>query len=142
MQENKIMKNWMQMHIFGYIVSTQNYLEVKIMKKIEAIIRPSRLEELKTSLYDYGIKGITITQVMGSGLEKKRKEFYRGTPVNISLQPKVKIEIVVKDELVDEIVAIIMDNAKTGKSGDGKIFIYEIADALCISTSKTGNEAL
>ncbi len=112
------------------------------MKKIEAIIRPSKLEEVKTALSDYGINGITITQVSGCGLQKGQTEFYRGNPVKLNLLPKIKIEIVAKNEVVEDIIGIIVDNSKTGKVGDGKIFIYEVAGAIRIRTSETDNEAL
>ena len=85
------------------------------MKKIEAVIRPSRLEGVKTALSDFGISGITITQVVGCGLQKGQTEFYRGNPIHINLLPKIKVEIVVKAEQVEDVIAIIIENSKTGK---------------------------
>ena len=93
------------------------------MKKIEAIIRPGKLEDIKEALNKYNIHGLTISQVTGAGLQKGRKEFYRGTEVTINLLPKIKIEIVTRDENVEEIVSIISNEAKTGEVGDGKIFV-------------------
>ena len=112
------------------------------MKKIEAIIRPSKLEEVKTALADFGISGITITQVVGCGLQKGQTEFYRGNPVHINLLPKIKLEIVAKTEIVEDIVKIISEKAKTGKVGDGKIFIYEVAGAVRIRTSEKDEDAV
>lgn len=112
------------------------------MKKIEAIIRPSKLEEVKTALADYGINGITITQVVGCGSQKGQTEFYRGNPVHINVLPKIKLEIVATTEKVEDIVDIITEKAKTGKVGDGKIFIYDIAEAVRIRTFEKNNEAL
>lgn len=112
------------------------------MKKIEAVIRPSKLDEVKTALSEYGINGITITQVVGAGLQKGQTEFYRGNPIKINLLPKIKMEIITKDEMVEDIIKIITENAQTGKVGDGKIFIYDVEGAVRIRTSEKDNEAL
>ncbi len=112
------------------------------MKKIEAIIRPSKLEGVKAALSDYGINGITITQVVGCGLQKGQTEFYRGNPVHINLLPKIKLEIVVKGEQAEDVIGIIIDNSKTGKVGDGKIFIQDISGAVRIRTGERDREAL
>lgn len=112
------------------------------MKKIEAIIRPGKLEDIKEALNKYSIRGLTISQVMGCGQQKGRKEFYRGTEVTMNLLPKIKIEIVAKDENVDEIINIICREAKTGEVGDGKIFIYDIADTIKIRTGERGDSAI
>ena len=112
------------------------------MKKIESIIRPDKLGEIRDALGDYGVKGMTVSQVMGCGKQKGYKEFYRGAVVNINLLPKVKIEIVTKDEHVDEIVDLICKIGKTGEVGDGKIFIYDIEDVYRIRTGERGEEAL
>ncbi|MHB8171114.1 MAG: P-II family nitrogen regulator [Thermincolia bacterium] len=112
------------------------------MKKIEAIIRPGKLEEIKEALSKFGIHGMTITQVMGCGLQKGRKEIYRGTEYNINLLPKVKVEVVIKDKYVDEVVKIISDAARTGEVGDGKIFIYNIENAVRVRTGDSGEDAI
>ncbi|MDD4342964.1 MAG: P-II family nitrogen regulator [Eubacteriales bacterium] len=112
------------------------------MKKIEAVIRPSRLEGVKTALSDFGISGITITQVVGCGLQKGQTEFYRGNPIHINLLPKIKLEIVVKAEQAEDVIKIIIENAKTGKVGDGKIFIQDISGAIRIRTGEKDREAL
>lgn len=112
------------------------------MKKIEAIIRPGKLEEIKEALNKFNIHGLTVSQVMGCGLQKGRKEYYRGTEVTLNLLPKIKIEIVTKDQYVDEIIKLISDEAKTGDVGDGKIFVYNIEDAVRIRTGERGESAL
>lgn len=112
------------------------------MKKVEAIVRPGKLEELKEALNKYGIQGLTISQVMGCGLQKGRKEFYRGTEVNMNLLPKIKIEIVTEDENVEDIISIICREAKTGEIGDGKIFIYNIENTVRIRTGEKGVTAI
>lgn len=112
------------------------------MKKIEAVIRPSKLETVKKALSEYGINGITITQVVGCGLQKGQTEFYRGNPVHINLLPKIKLEIVVKKELAEDVIKIIVENSKTGKVGDGKIFIQDIVGAIRIRTGEKDGEAL
>lgn len=112
------------------------------MKKIEAIIRPGKLEEIKEQLSKFNIHGLTISQVMGCGHQKGRKEYYRGTEVTLNLLPKIKIEIVTKDKHLEEILKLITDEAKTGEVGDGKIFIYEVIDAIRIRTGDRGESAL
>lgn len=113
-----------------------------IMKKIEAIIRPGKLEEIKDELSRFNVNGLTISQVMGCGLQKGRKEFYRGTEVTINLIPKIKIEIVTKDDHADEIIRLISDKARTGEVGDGKIFVYNVEEAIRIRTGEKGENAL
>lgn len=112
------------------------------MKKIEAIIRPGKLEEIKETLNKFNVHGLTISQVMGCGLQKGRKEFYRGTEVTLNLLPKIKIEIVTKDDFVDDIINLISKEAKTGEVGDGKIFIYNIEDVVRIRTGERGETAI
>jgi len=112
------------------------------MKKIEAIIRPGKLEEIKEALNKFGIHGMTVTQVMGCGLQKGRKEIYRGTEYNINLLPKVKVEVVVKDKYIDEVVKIISEAARTGEVGDGKIFVYNIDNAVRVRTGDSGEDAI
>ena len=112
------------------------------MKKIEAVIRPGKLEDIKEALNKYNINGLTISQVMGCGLQKGRKEYYRGTEVTMNLLPKIKIEAVVKDEHLEEVIRIIGREAKTGEVGDGKIFIYNVEDAIRIRTGERGEVAI
>jgi nitrogen regulatory protein P-II 1 len=112
------------------------------MKKIEAIIRPGKLEEIKNSLIKFDFNGLTISQVMGCGLQKGRKEYYRGTEVTLNLLPKIKIEIVTKDKDVDEIIRLLSQEAKTGEVGDGKIFVYNVEEAIRIRTGETGENAI
>ncbi|KNY26992.1 P-II family nitrogen regulator [Pseudobacteroides cellulosolvens] len=112
------------------------------MKKIEAVIRPGKLEDIKETLSNFNIHGLTISQVMGCGLQKGRKEYYRGTEVTLNLLPKVKIEIITKDNHVEEIINLIMKEAKTGEVGDGKIFVYNVEDAVRIRTGERGESAI
>ncbi|AVX21389.1 MULTISPECIES: P-II family nitrogen regulator [Carboxydocella] len=112
------------------------------MKKIEAIIRPSKLEEVKEALNRFGIQGLTVSQVFGCGLQKGYTQVYRGAEYNINLLPKVKIELVVPAEKVDELVKLIADTAREGRIGDGKIFILPVEDALRIRTGERGNGAI
>jgi len=110
--------------------------------KVECILRPGKLEDVKDALNKYGIHGMTVTQVIGCGLQKGRKEVYRGTEYSINLLPKVKLEIVVKDGDVDEVVKIISETARSGEIGDGKIFTYRIENAIRIRTGETGETAI
>ena len=112
------------------------------MKKIECILRPGKLEDVKEALNQYGVKGMTVMQVMGCGLQKGRKEVYRGTEVTINLLPKVKLEIVVSDKDETEVVALIRKAAMTGAIGDGKIFITSVDNVIRIRTGETGEEAI
>jgi len=112
------------------------------MKKIECIIRPSKFEEVKEALGKYGIQGLTVTHVTGCGLQKGKTEVYRGSQYTIDLLPKVKIETVVSNEQVDEVVKIISENAHTGEIGDGKIFIYSMEEVVRIRTGEKGSNAI
>lgn len=112
------------------------------MKKVEAIIRPGKLEEIKDALDNFGIHGMTVTQVMGCGLQKGRKEIYRGTQYNINLLPKVKVEVVIKDEVLDQVIGIISQAARTGEVGDGKIFVYALENAIKVRTGEAGEVVL
>ncbi|WP_024831809.1 P-II family nitrogen regulator [Ruminiclostridium josui] len=112
------------------------------MKKIEAIIRPSKLEELKEALLAIDIDGITITQVMGAGKQMGWKEYYRGTEVSLNILPKVKLELVAADEKVELIVDTIVKYSQTGEVGDGKIFIFDLEDCIRIRTKERGEKAL
>lgn len=112
------------------------------MKKIEAIIKPFKLDDVKEALQDTGIKGITITEVKGFGRQKGHSEIYRGAEYVVDFLPKVKLEVVVTDDKVHEIVEVITKIAKTGRIGDGKIFIIPVDDAVRIRTGETGEAAL
>jgi len=110
--------------------------------KIECILRPGRLEEVKDALGKFGIHGMTVSQVLGCGLQKGRTEVYRGREYSINLLPKVKVEIVVRDDQVNEIVRVISEAARTGEIGDGKIFTYRIDNAIRIRTGEQGDDAI
>lgn len=108
------------------------------MKKIEAIVRPNKLDDIKEALGKFGIHGMTVTEVVGCGLQKGKTEIYRGTEYTIDLLNKIKIEIVIKDSWVEEVIRIIVTTARTGEIGDGKIFIYPVENAVRIRTGETG----
>lgn len=112
------------------------------MKKIEAIIRPSKLEALKDALMKANVSGLTISQVMGAGNQHGYKEYYRGNEVILNVLPKVKLEIVTSDNRVDDIVDTIIEYAQSGDVGDGKIFISEILECIRIRTRDQGENAL
>jgi nitrogen regulatory protein P-II 1 len=112
------------------------------MKKIEAIIRPNRLEEVKEALNKIDICGITISQVMGCGRQKGMKEVYRGTEIQINILPKIKIETVVQDGMAEKVIDAIIGAARIGEIGDGKIFITNIEETIRIRTGERGNGAL
>jgi nitrogen regulatory protein P-II 1 len=112
------------------------------MKKIEAIIKPFKLDEVKEALQEVGLQGITVTEAKGFGRQKGHTELYRGAEYVVDFLPKVKIEIVIADELVDRAVEAIQQAARTGRIGDGKIFITTVEQAIRIRTGETGNDAL
>lgn len=112
------------------------------MKKIEAIIKPFKLEEVKKALSDVGVFGMTVTEVKGFGRQKGHKELYRGAEYNIEFVPKLKIEIAVGDQDAEKVVATIMASAKTGSIGDGKIFVTNLEMAIRIRTGESGETAL
>jgi nitrogen regulatory protein P-II 1 len=112
------------------------------MKKIEAIIQPSRLEHVKSALHEIGVEGMTVVEVRGHGRQKGHTEVYRGREYNVDLLPKMKIEMILPDRLVDSTVAAILSAAKTGKIGDGKIFIYPVEEAIRIRNDEHGEAAL
>src|SRR5271155_2051931 len=112
------------------------------MKKIEAIIQPFKLEEVKEALKAIGIDGMTITEVRGHGRQKGHKETYRGQEYNVDLLPKVKVELVVTDDRFNEVTSAVASAARTGKIGDGKIFVYEVAEAIRIRNDDRGEAAL
>ncbi|MAU42070.1 MAG: transcriptional regulator [Kordiimonas sp.] len=112
------------------------------MKKIEAIIKPFKLDEVKEALHEIGLTGITVTEAKGFGRQKGHTELYRGAEYVVDFLPKVKIEIVLKDDLVESAVEAIQQAAKTGRIGDGKIFVSSIEEAIRIRTGETGDEAV
>ena len=112
------------------------------MKKIEAIIKPYKLEEVKDALQDIGIQGMTVSEVKGFGRQKGHTELYRGSEYTVDFLPKLKLEIVVDDENLTEAINTIIKVAKTGKIGDGKIFVYNVEQAIRIRTSETGKDAI
>jgi nitrogen regulatory protein PII len=112
------------------------------MKKIEAIIRPFKLEDVKEVLVEEGVRGLTISEVRGYGRQKGHTETYRGSEYRIEFVPKIKIEVVVEDSKVEKIVDAILKSAKTGQVGDGKIFIYNVEDLVRIRTGESGKDAL
>jgi len=112
------------------------------MKKIEAIIQPFKLEDVKEALKAIGVDGMTVSEVRGHGRQKGHKEIYRGQEYQVDLLPKVKLEMVVPLGRVDEVVKTLMVAARTGKIGDGKIFVYEVQDAIRIRNEEHGESAL
>lgn len=112
------------------------------MKKVEAIIKPFKLDEVKDALVEIGIGGMTVTEVRGFGQQKGHTEIYRGTEYVIDFLPKVKIEVIVRDEDVEKVVETIVKTAQTGRVGDGKIFIIPVEDVIRIRTGERGNQAI
>jgi nitrogen regulatory protein P-II 1 len=112
------------------------------MKKIEAIIKPFKLEEVKDALGEIGIEGMTVTEVKGFGRQKGHTEIYRGSEYTVDFLPKIKIELVISDEKLDEAVEAIVKTAKTGKIGDGKVFVSTIDEAVRIRTEEKGVAAV
>jgi len=112
------------------------------MKKIEAIIRAERLQEVQDALDELGVSGLTVTEVMGCGRQKGYTEQYRGSRANISLLPKLKVESVVTDSLVDKAVEAIVGGAYTGELGDGRVFVYDVEQAIRIRTGERGEETV
>ncbi|RDX37541.1 P-II family nitrogen regulator [Kangiella sp. HD9-110m-PIT-SAG07] len=112
------------------------------MKKIEAIIKPFKLDDIRESLTDLGVNGMTVTEVKGFGRQKGHTELYRGAEYMVDFLPKAKVELVVDDELVDKCVETIIEVARTGKIGDGKIFVTNIERAVRIRTGEESSEAI
>ena len=112
------------------------------MKKIEAIIKPFKLEEVKDALADLGIEGMTVSEVKGFGRQKGHTEIYRGSEYTVDFLPKIKIEVVIGDELAEKATGAIVKAAKTGKIGDGKVFISAVEEAIRIRTDETGDKAV
>jgi nitrogen regulatory protein P-II 1 len=114
----------------------------KTMKKIEAIIKPFKLDEVKEALHEVGIQGITVIEAKGFGRQKGHTELYRGAEYVVDFLPKVKIEVVIEDSMLDTVVEAVQSAAKTGRIGDGKIFISSIDEAIRIRTGEKGREAV
>jgi nitrogen regulatory protein P-II 1 len=112
------------------------------MKKIEAVIKPFKLDEVKNALLSIGVQGMTVSEVRGFGRQKGHTELYRGAEYVVDLLPKVKLEVVVPPELVDKVVVTIKDTAKTGRIGDGKVFVSDVSDAIRIRTGERGEAAV
>ena len=112
------------------------------MKKVEAIIQPFKMETVKEALKAIGVDGMTITEVRGHGRQKGHKEVYRGQEYNIDLLPKMKVELVIADARLDEVLRTLTAAARTGKIGDGKIFVYDVAEAIRIRNDDRGETAL
>ncbi|MBW1713951.1 MAG: P-II family nitrogen regulator [Deltaproteobacteria bacterium] len=112
------------------------------MKKIEAVIKPFKLDEVKDALNEQGVAGMTVVEVRGFGRQKGRKEIYRGAEYVVDFLPKIKIEVVVGDDLVNRVVEAILETAKTGKIGDGKIFVLPVEEVIRIRTGEKGLDAV
>ena len=112
------------------------------MKKLEAIIKPFKLEEVKDALADLGIDGMTVSEVKGFGRQKGHTEIYRGSEYSVDFLPKIKLEIVVSDEMSEQALTAIVGAAKTGKIGDGKVFVQTVESAVRIRTEETNDKAL
>ena len=112
------------------------------MKKIEAIIKPFKLDDVREALTDIGITGMTVTEVKGFGRQKGHTEVYRGAEYAVDFLPKIKMELVLRDNQVDQAVDVIIETARSGKIGDGKIFIFPVEEAIRIRTGETGETAI
>ncbi len=112
------------------------------MKIIEAIIKPFKLDDVREALNPIGVQGLTVTEVKGFGRQKGHTELYRGAEYVVDLLPKIKLEVLVRDDQVDSVVNTIMDAAKTGRIGDGKIFVLDVKDAIRIRTGERGDDVI
>jgi nitrogen regulatory protein P-II 1 len=112
------------------------------MKKIEAVVQPFKMEEVKDALKNIGIDGMTISEVRGHGRQKGHKEVYRGQEYNVDLLPKVKFELIIQDFRLEEVIECVTNAARTGKIGDGKIFVYDVAEAVRIRNGDRGDAAV
>ena len=112
------------------------------MKMITAVIKPFKLDEFREALGELGVSGVTVTEVKGFGRQKGHTELYRGAEYVVDFLPKVKLEVVVADDILDAVIEAVEKAAKTGKIGDGKVFVYKVEQALRIRTGETGEEAL
>ena len=113
-----------------------------MMTKLEAIVQPNRFEQIKEALIGLGVEGMTVTEVRGHGRQKGHTETYRGREYGIDLLPKIKLELVLEDKLIDPVIDAIIENAATGKIGDGKIFLYKVEEAIRIRNQERGVAAL
>lgn len=112
------------------------------MKMVMAVIKPFKLDDVREALTALGVEGLTVTEVKGFGRQKGQTEIYRGAEYSVSFLPKVKIEVVIPDSLEDQVIETLQDSANTGRIGDGKIFVYDISNAVRIRTGETGDDAL
>lgn len=112
------------------------------MKMVTAIIKPFKLDDVREALSEIGVQGLTVTEVKGFGRQKGHTELYRGAEYVVDFLPKVKMEVAVADDLVDRVIEAVTNAARTGKIGDGKIFVYDLQEAVRIRTGETGGEAL
>ena len=112
------------------------------MKKIEAIIKPFKLDDVKEGLSGLGVKGLTVTEVKGFGRQRGHKEIYRGAEYQVDFVSKIKLEVVMESDLVNEAVSVIQEKARTGEIGDGKIFILPVEEVIRVRTGETGKEAV
>lgn len=112
------------------------------MKKIEAIIRPFKLDDVREALSEIGVRGMTLTEIKGYGRQKGHTELYRGSEYKIDFLPKIKLEIIAKDAMVESIVSTIIKTAKTGQVGDGKIFVTAVEDVIRVRTEESGEDAI
>ena len=130
-------------YLLARFLHTNSLLTIEVvMKKIEAIIKPFKLDEVKEGLQSIGVSGITVLEAKGVGRQKGHTELYRGAEYVIDFLPKIKIEVVVSDTLAPEVIEFIRESAHTGKIGDGKIFITDIQDVVRIRTGESGEEAI
>jgi len=120
----------------------QKWGDMDRMRKVEAVIQPVKLNEVKAALNHLGVKGMTATQVKGYGRQRGHREVYRGAEYTVDFIAKIKIEVVVEAALADRVVGIIMESARTGKVGDGKIFIQRVEDAVRVRTGERGRDAI
>ena len=134
----------MHIHVYsvGAVVSIRVAHRNRNMKKIEAIVKPFKLEDVKEALSAVGVEGMTVSEVKGFGRQKGHTEIYRGSEYTVDFLPKIKLEVVLADALVDAAVDAIVKAAKTGKIGDGKVFVSPIENAVRIRTEETGEKAL
>jgi nitrogen regulatory protein PII len=129
--------------IFSVVVENRpDAITLDHMKKLEAIIKPFKLEEVKEALAELGIEGMTVTEVKGFGRQKGHTEIYRGSEYTVDFLPKVKVEVVLADEMVDKAVSVVVGAAKTGKIGDGKVFVLPVEHAVRIRTEEVGEKAV
>jgi len=128
------------LNAFSKILNTQS--KENRMNKVEAVIKPFKLDEVRDVLNAIGVTGMTLSEVKGFGRQRGHNEIYRGAEYRVDFVPKIKIDVVVDDAMTDEVVTAIAEKAKTGKTGDGKIFVTPVGSAFRIRTGETGNEAI